>query len=106
MSSPETWGSSGYDPDFIERNGAWLLSVLGVTTACVSGVLAYFLKSRCSRIKCCGVECERDVLNLERVPEDTLHVPRQGSIFTQGSHNRFLKRKDPPPNNEPSSDTV
>ena len=64
----------GYEPDFVERNGAWLLSVLGVVSACVGGVLTYFLKSRCSRIRCCGVECERDVLDLERIPASQLHV--------------------------------
>ena len=72
----ETWGPpmQGYEPDFVERNGAWLLSVLGVLTACVSGILAYFLKSRCSHIKCCGVEITRDVLNLERVSDAELQI--------------------------------
>ena len=66
--------SAVYDPDFIERNGAWLLSVIGVLATCASGMLAYFLRSRCRRIRCCGVECERDVLNLERVPNSQLQV--------------------------------
>ena len=63
-----------YEPDFIERNGAWLLSLVGIIVTCFSGLLAYFLKSRCQTIKFCGCECERDVLNLERVPESQLKV--------------------------------
>lgn len=63
-----------YDPDFIERNGTWLLSLVGIVVTCFSGLLAYFLKSRCQTIKCWGCECQRDVLNLERVPESALQV--------------------------------
>ena len=54
----------GYEPDFIERNGAWLLSVLGVIGTCTGYVLVYFLKSRCSYIRFCGVECHRDTLDM------------------------------------------
>lgn len=80
--------SEAYEPDFVERNGAWLLSVFGVIAACMSGMLAYFLKSRCSRIKCCGFECERDVLDLERVPDDQLQVEltRRNSLTPQLSN--------------------
>ena len=68
----ESWKDGGYSPDFIERNGAWLLTVLGIVSACVSATLVYFLKSRCRSIKCCGMECERDVLDLNAHPEITL----------------------------------
>ena len=55
------------DPDFIEKNGAWLLTVIGVFTACVGSVFAYFLKSRCKKIKCCGVSCDREVQSIEEI---------------------------------------
>lgn len=55
-------------PDFLERNGSWLLSVVGLLIGCFSGMLTYFLKSRCRRIRCLGVECERDVVALD--PKD------------------------------------
>lgn len=70
-----TENSANYEPDFIERNGAWVLSMLGVVLGCVSAILAYFLKSRCTKIKCCGAECTRDVLDLERVPEQNMQFP-------------------------------
>ena len=63
-----------YEPDFVERNGSWLLSVLGVCMTCISGVMVYMLKSRCRTIKCCGLECERDVLDLTTVPAQNLEL--------------------------------
>lgn len=51
-------------PDFIERNGTWLLTLIGMWAACFGALLTYFLKSRCKRISCCGVSCDRDVLSL------------------------------------------
>tara|TARA_Y100000385_G_scaffold210355_1_gene218248 strand:- start:8 stop:259 length:252 start_codon:yes stop_codon:yes gene_type:complete len=56
------------DPDFIEKNGAWLLTVIGVFIGCVGSVFTYLLKSRCKKISCCGVSCDRDVLALD--PKD------------------------------------
>ena len=55
----------GYNPDFIERNGAWVLSMVGVLSACCSGLMVYMLKSRCTKIRLCGIECERDVLAMD-----------------------------------------
>ena len=52
-------------PDFLERNGAFMLSVIGVFMGAGGMLLTYFLKSRCKHIKCCGVECTRDVLALD-----------------------------------------
>ena len=71
-----------YDPDFVERNGAWLLSVVGIMGTCVSAVLVYFLKSRCSTIRCCGMECQRDVLDLTAVPSSAFELRRRQAPFT------------------------
>ena len=54
-----------YSPDWVERNGAWALSLIGIFSSCFAGLLVYALKSRCVKIRCCGAECERDVLALE-----------------------------------------
>ncbi len=54
-----------YDPDFIERNGTWVLSVLAVLMTCIGAMLTFFLRSRCSRIRCFCFECEREVVSLE-----------------------------------------
>lgn len=52
-------------PDFIERNGAWVLTIAGMGAACVGTVLTYFLKSRCRKIRCCGLECDRTPVELD-----------------------------------------
>tara|TARA_R110000744_G_scaffold64750_1_gene133176 strand:+ start:467 stop:646 length:180 start_codon:yes stop_codon:yes gene_type:complete len=41
---------------------SFILAVLGLIGGAGSAFLIYFLKSRCKTIKCCCVECERDVL--------------------------------------------
>ena len=53
------------DHDFIERNGTWLLSMVGVVGGWVCGVLVYILKSRCKHIACWGLSCDREVVALE-----------------------------------------
>jgi len=53
------------DPDFIEKNGTWLLTVIAGFSGCMGMLLSYFLKSRCRTVKCCGVQLERDVISLK-----------------------------------------
>ena len=53
---------SACDPDFLEKNGAWLLTVIGGLGGCFGMMLTYFLNSRCRRIDMCGCSCVRDVL--------------------------------------------
>ncbi|KAL3914020.1 MAG: hypothetical protein SGPRY_007774, partial [Prymnesium sp.] len=63
-----------YRPDFIERNGAWLLTVIGMAITCFMSTLVYFLKSRCSLIRCCGCECQRSVVDLENTHNDSFNL--------------------------------
>ena len=58
------------DPDFLERNSAFLLSVFGILSGCLAGLTAYFLKSRCTKIKCFCVHCERDPLPADAIEID------------------------------------
>ena len=53
------------DVDFVEKNGAWLLTVIGLITGCLGMMFTYFLKSRCKKIKCLGLSCDRDVVALD-----------------------------------------
>jgi hypothetical protein len=53
--------------DFIERNGTWLLSMVGVVSACMGTIFAYFLRSRCRTIRCWGVVCEREPIPVAEV---------------------------------------
>ena len=60
--------TKGDPPDFIEKHGAWVLTIVGIATGCFSALLVYFLKSRCKKISCLGLSCDRDVLDLD--PKD------------------------------------
>ena len=58
---------------FIEINGTWVLTFTGILSACVSGTLMYFLKSRCTRINCGCVSCERDPISEDHLNAATLN---------------------------------
>ena len=55
------------DPDFLEKHGAWVLTVVGLGAGCIGTVLTYFLKSRCRHIECCGMKLDRDVVQFKDV---------------------------------------
>ena len=56
---------------FVEKNGAFLLTMSTVFTGCISGMLVYVLKSRCTTIKLCWgcFNCEREV-----IPSNQLNI--------------------------------
>ena len=45
--------------------------IVVIANLLLSPLLQYLLHSRCSRIKCCGIECEREVLKSKEELEDT-----------------------------------
>lgn len=47
-------------PDWF--NGSFIVVILTMFGACGAGILTFLLKSRCRTIKCCCIECERDVI--------------------------------------------
>lgn len=53
------------DPDFLERNGTWVLSFSAIVFTCIGGMFTYMLKSRCKKIQCLGMSCDRDVVALD-----------------------------------------
>lgn len=57
-------------PDFIEKHGTWLLTVVAGLSGCAGMMFTYLLKSRCSQIRCLGVSCVREVLALK--PADVI----------------------------------
>jgi hypothetical protein len=46
----------------MELTESFILAVLGLVGGGGSACLVYFLKSRCKTIKCCCIECQRDVI--------------------------------------------
>ena len=63
------------DPDFVEKNGAFLLTVIASGSACLALTFTYFLKSRCKNITTPCVSCQRDVIELD--PASVEVVPTQ-----------------------------
>ena len=68
---------------FIERNGGWLITFLGVISSCLGGLCVYMIKSRCTDVNlCCGlISCERqplegDATQLPSRPGLSLFSPR------------------------------
>jgi len=49
---------------FIQTNDSFILTVLGIISAAFTACLGFMLKSRCRVIKCCGLECQREVLSV------------------------------------------
>jgi hypothetical protein len=43
-------------------------------------VLALLYKSKCTRVRCCGIEIDRDVAGEEKLDEEALH--RGGDLAT------------------------
>ena len=53
------------EPDFLERNGAFLLTVIAGATGLIGVCLTYFLKSRCKNIRTPCVSCDREVVSID-----------------------------------------
>ena len=54
---------------FFNENTGFVLTLIGLLGAGFSGLAMCILKSRCSFIKCCCIECQRNVLSEEAVTE-------------------------------------
>lgn len=44
-------------------DSTFILSMTGIVVTCFSGMLVYLLKSRCTRIRCACIECDRAVIS-------------------------------------------
>jgi len=50
---------------FLEKNSTFILTLFGIVSTGIGIVLTYFLKSRCTEIKCFGLFCKRQPLELD-----------------------------------------
>jgi len=55
-------------PDFLDKHSSFLMTVIGIASGGLGIVLTYFLKSRCTEIKCGCLSCKRKPLELD-IPE-------------------------------------
>ena len=59
MSSSENDSLNGSEQFMLISGG------IAATATCLGMILQFVLKSRCVSIKCCGIECQRNVVSLE-----------------------------------------
>ena len=52
-----------------------LLTTFGMFLGCFAGLLSCILKSRCSSIKCCGIELQRDVIPASDLNNVNIDMP-------------------------------
>ncbi len=50
--------------DFLQKHNGFLLTLVGLVGTGAGVLLAYCLKSRCTKISCCGLKCERKPIEL------------------------------------------
>jgi hypothetical protein len=65
--------------EFVSMNSGFLLTLAGVITACCGGFFGFILKSRCTKIECCCVKFERDVVNLSKTDPKAVEVQMSGA---------------------------
>lgn len=66
------------DPSFLEKHETFVLTIIGLGGSAVGVMLAYFLKSRCKKIKVCFglLSCDRVPIEL---PVETADVTVESS---------------------------
>ena len=57
------------DPSWLEKHETFVLTMVATVSATVTAILSYFLKSRCTKIKCFGLSCVR-----QPIPADPENV--------------------------------
>lgn len=62
-------------PDWLEKHGTFMMTLVGALGAGCTVVLSYFLKSRCHKLRCCGVECDRTPIPLDATQVELSTVP-------------------------------
>lgn len=56
------------EDDFLQKHSGFFITVVGIASALLGGILTYFLKSRCTELKLGCISCRRKPLELD--PEE------------------------------------
>jgi len=54
--------------------------VVVIANLILQPLLQYLLHSRCSRIKCCGIECDRQILNDKQLNDKQLNIDNEENL--------------------------
>jgi len=50
---------------WLEKHESFVITLVGLVSGVLGLVFTYFLKSRCTKIHCCGVGCTRNPITLD-----------------------------------------
>ena len=53
------------EPDWLEKHETFVLTVAATLSAALGVMFSFFLKSRCTKIKCFGFACDRQPVDLD-----------------------------------------
>jgi len=54
------------EDDWLQKHESFVLTVVGLLGGGAGVLLSYFLKSRCTKIRCFGFSCERQPIALDQ----------------------------------------
>ena len=54
---------------------SFIIACIGIACGALGGVLTCALRSRCSKIKCCCIECDRQVLTAAEMRNTNIEIP-------------------------------
>lgn len=53
------------EPDWLEKHEGFVITIVGLMGGACGVLLTYFLKSRCRKISCWGLSCDREPIPLD-----------------------------------------
>tara|TARA_B110000046_G_scaffold150576_1_gene159030 strand:+ start:291 stop:545 length:255 start_codon:yes stop_codon:yes gene_type:complete len=61
-------------PTWLQENETFILTTVASLSAALGVIFSYFLKSRCIKVQCCCIKCDRDVPKLESSDTKSTYV--------------------------------
>ena len=61
---------------FLEKHEGWTITMVGFVGTGLGVLLSFFLRSRCTKIRCCGLSCDRTPLTADELSAIEAQSPR------------------------------
>ena len=66
---------------------SFILAAVGIFAGCITALLTFVLRSRCTEISCCCFKCKRDVLQGEDIERGRVSIKRSNFATSSSSPN-------------------
>ena len=74
------------DKDFLEKHSTFVMTALSLVGAGLTVLLTFCLKSRCSRVRCCGLSFERQPIPIDSINDVSLeNASAQPTVLRQNA---------------------